>query len=679
MGGPLSLLWSAESVAIVGASAKPGALGRLPIEYLQRYGYQGRIIPINPKGGEILGLPVCRSLSEAPRADLALLMVSAERTPQAIDDCIAAHVPVAIVGASGFAEAGKVGAARQAEIADKAHAAGLRLLGPNCIGAAGFHTGLIASFSPMFGGEHTELIPGNVGFVSQSGALGYGAVSLAFERGLGLGWAVTTGNEADITALEALLALAEEPECTALLGYLESLTDADRLRQLAATRKPTALLKAGRSEAGAEAAASHTGALATEDRVIEATLRQFGIVRARDIDELLDIGDAFAQPRRPAGPRIAIVTTSGGSGILAADAVADHGLVLSRLTMGTRDALREIVPDYGSIANPVDVTAAVMRDPGLVERSLRVVADDAQADVLVVCFCVLTGEDVAPIVTALGRVAEQTGKPVLAARTGAAHLAPEAGAALRAAGVPAYPTPARAVRAAAALWQASRPHPPVREPRPARGQVPGPLSEAEVKTLLSEAGIRVPRGTAVTTPAEAAAAVRDAGGRAVMKALGVLHKTESGGVALGVSEPAAEEVFERLAGLGDGSVLVEEQVSGGVEMLVGIAPSPLGSVLTVGAGGILTEVLDDVAVRLLHVTELDVLEMLSETRVERLLAGHRGSPPADIAALTEVICRLQDLVADWPPGYAIDLNPVTVLPQGAVVLDAAYLPASEGA
>jgi acyl-CoA synthetase (NDP forming) len=685
VGGPLSPLWSADSIAVVGASDRPGALGRLPVQFLKRYGYQGRILPVNPRGGEILGLPVYPSVAAAPGpVELALVMVAADRVAAAIDDCAAAGVPVAIVGSSGFAEAGPDGAVMQAGIAAGAQAAGIRLLGPNCIGSVNFHTGLVASFSPMFAGVDTRLVPGRIGFVSQSGALGYGTVSLAFERGLGLGWTVTTGNEADITALETLLALADEPECTALLGYLEALTDIDRLRQLAAAGKPVALLKTGRTEAGARAAASHTGALATEDRVVDATLRQFGIVRVSDVDELLDVGDAFESPYRPAGPRVAVVTTSGGSGILAADAIAAHGLVLGRLAYPTREALRGIVPAYGAVDNPVDVTASVMRDPTLVERALRVVADDAQVDMLVVGFCVLTGADAETVVAALGRVAAQTGKPVLVARTGADHLAPDAAGELRAAGVPVYPTPARAVRAAAALWQVSRTRhrpPPRVTPLPGGvvpgGATPGPgVTEAGLKRLLAGVGIAVPRGTAVSSPEAATRAVHELGGLAVLKAQGLLHKTEEGGVVLGVTPELAAETYIQLADLvpGEFSVLVEEQLPSGVELLVGIAPSPLGAVLTLGAGGVLTEVLEDVAVRLLPVDEFDIRDMLSEIRVSRLLSGHRGTPPADLTALTTLICRLQELTATWPDGFSLDLNPVVALPDRAVALDAAYLP-----
>ena len=234
----------------------------------------------------------------------------------------------------------------------------------------------MASFSPLFAGKDTRLVNGSIGFVSQSGALGYGAVSLAFERGLGLGWIANTGNEADLNALEVMIDIAERPECVGVLGYVERLDDLRSLQRLSSAEPPIAILKAGRSSAGQRAAASHTGALATEDRVVDAALRQLGIVRADDVDELLDLGDAFEQPRRPAGPRVAVITTSGGSGILAADAIDAHGLLLAELASATTTALDAIVPAYGSTANPVDVTATVMGDPALLDRALGVLIDD---------------------------------------------------------------------------------------------------------------------------------------------------------------------------------------------------------------------------------------------------------------------------------------------------------------
>lgn len=675
---PISALWSARSVAVVGATDRPAALGRLPIEFMKRFGYMGTLYPVRPDGAPVAGLKSYRSIAECPApVDLVMIMLAADRVVDTLDDCARAGARTVIVCSSGFAETGVAGQALQDDLVAAARAGGLRLVGPNCIGSVGVGNAQVTCFSPLFGGQDTTLVDGPLGFVSQSGALGYGAVSLAYERGLGLGWVVNTGNEADVSALEVMEVLTQEPGCRGLLAYVESLTDVSRLRRVASSGLPVAILKAGRSDAGQRAAASHTGALAAGDRVIDAALRQYGIVRADDVDELLDIGDAFAQPRRPAGPRVAVVTTSGGSGILAADAIEAHGLELSVLSDKTRAALDEIVPDFGATANPVDVTASVMSDLGLFERALDALVDDEQVDLVIACFCVLTGKDVDGLVSSLARAAGRSGKPVLAARTGAAHLAPSAAAQLRAAGIPSYPTPARAVRAAAALHQVSRPRvEPTAEPS-AVVAVPTPgAGEREVKGLLASAGLPVPVGRVIVDADEARAAVEEVGGRAVLKAVvpGLVHKTEAGGVALDITPDTAAETYARLAALG-GQVLVEEMVCSGVETLVGIAASPLGPVLTIGPGGVFTELLDDVALRLLPVTRSDVEQMLDETRLALLLAGVRGSAPADRPALVDTILHVADVVSSWPAGFELDLNPVTVLPQGQGVriLDAAYI------
>lgn len=684
---PLAALWSARSVAVVGASDRPGALGRLPVEFLQRYGYAGRILPVRPDGAPVAGLPSHASVRECRReqgpVDLAMVMVAAPRVLAAVQDCADAEVPVAVICTSGFAETGEEGAALQAEVVRAAHDGGVRLVGPNCIGSVGVATGQVSSFSPLFSGERTELVPGAVGFVSQSGALGYGAVSLAFERGLGLGWVVNTGNEADVSAVEVMGALTREPGCRGLLAYLETLGDFEGLRAVAATGTPVAVLKAGRSDAGARAAASHTGALAAGDRVVDAALRQLGIVRVDDVDELLDVGEVMTIQHRPQGRRVAVVTTSGGSGILAADAVEAHGLEMAALSEQTLAVLDEIVPAFGSTANPVDVTAAVMSNASLFDRTLDVIADDPGVDLIVACFCVLTGTDVDDVVTSLARVAERSGVPVLAVRTGADHLAPQAGARMRAAGIPCYPTPARAVRAAAALVQfstptASAPSAPAASPAaPATHPVPrAGAGEHEMKALLSAAGLPVPAGRVAASAADAAAAVGDVGGRAVFKAVvpGLLHKSDAGGVIVGVTAEEAGPAWEKVASLG-GEVLVEEMVPGGVEALVGLAPSPLGMVLTVGVGGVLTEVLHDVALRVLPVGRDDVEAMVDETRLGALLAGVRGAAPADREALVETVLRVCEVTHAWPRGFELDLNPVTALAvgNGVRVLDAAYI------
>lgn len=689
-------LWDARGVAVIGASDRPGAVGRLPVQFLQRYGYAGGIYPVRPDGAPVSGLSSHASLTDLPGpVDLALIMVAADKVQAAIRDCAAAGVPVVIVCSSGFAETGEAGAALQEDLVATARELGVRVLGPNCIGTVGTAQGQVSSFSPLFSGEHTELVRGGLGFVSQSGALGYGAVSLAFERGLGLGWVVNTGNEADLTATEVMAELAQEPECTGLLAYAESLGDLAALAEVVAGGTPVALLKAGRSDAGAQAAASHTGALAAQDAVVDAALRQAGVVRVDDVDELLDVGDVMALTESVRGRsirRVAVVTTSGGSGILAADAIEARGLRLAELSDQTLATLDGIVPAYGSTANPVDVTASVMSNPALFDDALGAIAADEGVDAIVACFCVLTGSDVDAVVTALSQVRERTGVPVVAVRTGADHLAPTASATMRAAGLPVYQTPARAVRALAALAQFAAP--PVRERTPGARPVSGAASgwssrgvdatdEHALKDVLRDAGLPVPVGRIVTDAQDAVAAVQEAGGRAVAKAVvpGLLHKSDAGGVVLDVTPEEAAEVHDRLAALG-GQVLVEEMVPGGVEALVGSTDTPLGRIISVGVGGVLTEIVADVALRLLPIDRADVEEMLDDTRLGRLLAGVRGQDPADREALVETVLGIAELAADLPEGAELDLNPVTVLAtgRGCRILDAALaLPEADAA
>jgi acyl-CoA synthetase (NDP forming) len=676
----LRVLWDARAIAVVGATDRPGALGRLPVAHLIRYGYRGRILPVNPKGGTVCGLPAHATLTDAAAEgpiDLALVMVPAAAVPDVVREAGGLGIGVCVVMSSGFAETGPEGRRQQDALVEVAREAGVRLVGPNCIGSVGFRAGQVATFSPLFTADDVPTARGRVGFATQSGALGYGAVSLALERGLGLAVAVNTGNEADVGTLEVLESLAGDDGIDALIGYVEALSDGERLRRIAGSGTPLALLKAGASEAGSRAAASHTGALATSDRVVDDVLRQLGIARARDVDELLDLADALATRHRPAGPRVAVVTTSGGSGILAADAIEQHRLTLATLSPGTRAALDEVVPAYGATANPVDVTATVMSDPTLFERSLDLIATDDGVDAIVACFCVLTGQQVMGIVESLRRVAERTGKPVLVTRTGADFLAPDASAAMRAAGLAAYPTPARAVRALAACWTTSRP----RANPLLQNDVTAPesLDEPGLKAWLRAAGVPVPAGRLVADAADAARAVAEVGGRAAVKAVvpGLLHKTEAGGVALGVTEQTAADAFDRMALLGRGTpgsgVLVEQLASPdhAVEVLVGVTPTPLGPVLSLAAGGVLTEVLADVTFRLLPLAEGDAAAMVSDLRSAPLLRGHRGSPVLDEPALLRLLETVAGLAAALPAGSSLDLNPVLVTTDDCLVLDAA--------
>jgi len=682
----LSLLWNAQSIAIIGATERENAMGRAPIEYLQRYGYAGKIYPINPKGSTILGLQAFTTITEInSEIDLALILLPAELVEEALTQCGVAGVKVVVVMSSGFAESDADGVLAQARLVDIARNSGMRLVGPNCIGSVGGAKKLVASFSPVFSAPTTNVEAGSIALVSQSGALGYGMYSLGLDQGVPLGVVVTTGNEADVTNLEVANALADDPSVSAILLYAESLTDIGMLHKIS-TKKPTAILKVGRSAQGAIAAASHTGALATEDRIIDAAIRATGAVRVDDVEQLLDAGLIFASGVKSLGKRVAIITTSGGSGILATDALEAHGLELAVLAPESLAELRNIIPSYGNANNPVDVTAAVMSSPDLFEKCLDILAHDKGVDSIIACFAVLVGADVERIAAALGGVSKIRKIPIAVARTGSKNLAPNAQAIFKSLNIPVFPTPDRAVAALRILNDSGR----VIERISARVSselFPTPSStatEVEMKALWKKVGIPVPLSVVVSEEKEIQAAIKLVGGRAVLKAVvpGLLHKSEAGAVALDINADTALETFislSQLSGKGiKNDVLVETFIPKGVEALVGVTSSALGKVLTIGVGGILTEIISDVSIRLLPVDESTVRQMITETRLAPLFAGARGSAPADIEAFIATVLRIAEVASTFPESSELDINPLTVLPQGVWVLDTAYSISTEG-
>ena len=672
-------LWSARSVAVIGATERVGAMGRLPIQYLQQHGYSGEIFPVNPKGGTILGLPVYTSISEIKKPiDLALIMVPATSVRDAVTECAAHGVPIVTVMASGFAESDEAGERAQAELVAIAKKSGMRLVGPNCIGSVGGRAHLTATFTPVFSSAATSLSAGSIALVSQSGALGYGTYSLGLDRDLPVGIVVTTGNEADVTAIDVAEVVADETEIDGLLIYAEGLTDIDRLIRICA-KKPTAILKAGRSSAGAAAAASHTGAMTTGDRVVDAAIQKSGAARVNSVEELLDAGAVFTTKQRLHGKRVAIITTSGGSGILGTDALEANGLELAQLDAATIETLSGIIPAYGNATNPVDVTAAVMSSPELFEKCVSILVNDKNVDAIIAAFCVLVGEDVERIATALGAAKKVREIPIVVARTGAPSLAPLATSLLSQFNIPVYPTPERAARSLAILRTVSARHESSnRAPFPQVSQPSEGASEVEIKSLWQSVGIPVPESFVVKEKSEVKNAVAKVGGRSVLKAVipGLLHKSDAGGVALDVRSEDCEKVFETMIAIakgGEASVLVERFVPKGIEALVGITPSPLGRVLTIGLGGVLTEVMADTSLRLLPVSKSDVEAMIDETRLGKLFAGVRGARPSDRNAFVELVLRITDATSGWADGFELDINPVTVLPDGAWVLDSAYV------
>jgi acyl-CoA synthetase (NDP forming) len=691
----MKALWQPRGVAVVGASATPGSLGQRLLGYLREHGYAGGVYPVNPRYPEVDGLTCYPSVGAIPGpVDLVLALVGAERVMGALQDCAAKRVAYVVVHASGFGEMGARGVALEQEMAAYARANGMRIIGPNCIGLVSPADHLVAGFSPLFSRVRFE--PGKLGMVTQSGALGYGIVSLAVERGLRFSRIVNTGNEADLCTAELVEELLNDDVTSTIMVYSEGVkraTDWRTLGSLSKQRaKPVIVLKSGRSEAGSLAAASHTASLAGDDTVWDAAFRQLGMLRVDDVDDMLDLAAIFQQPRLPAGPGVGVMTTSGGAGILAVDSLSAAGLGVPAFGERTRQEIQAIFPAFGTIANPLDLTGQILSDPTLFRTALRSMARDPALDALLVCFCVLQGADVDRPVDDLLTVLAETNKPILVSRTGGEFLAPGAAARLQQAGVPVFPSPARAVRAIAALVRFAQRNTGTRvAPLPAPGPAPvgwprpgQTLTEREAKSLLAAVGLPVTREVLVTSPAEAAAVAEQMGYPLVLKidSPDIPHKTEAGGLRLGLGNSTAVQhafkdvmtsvrTFKPDAKLN--GCLVQEQVEGAVaEILVGVSPSPMGPVVTVGLGGIFVEVFKDVSQRLAPLTADDARAMVAELRGFKLLTGIRGQKPADVEALAELVAQISRLAVQWPGQWELDLNPVMVMPagQGCRIADA---------
>jgi acyl-CoA synthetase (NDP forming) len=677
-----------RSVAVIGASENPNKIVGRPIHYLGRFGFKGAIYPINPHRAEIQGhrsYPDLASLPEAP--ELAIVAVPGQAAVAAVAACAERGVKVAVVMASGFRETGAGGQAEERAMVATARAHGMRIVGPNTQGLANFGTGAIANFSTMF----LESPPqdGPVAIVSQSGAMSVVPYGLLRARGIGVRHAHATGNDADVTAPELARAVLEDPEIRLLLLYLESIADAGALAAVAETARrrevPVVALKAGRTAAGQQAARSHTGALANEDRVVDAFFHQHGIWRARDVPDLVNAAEIYLKGWRPDGRRLVAISNSGASCVMSADIAADLGMPLAALSEETQRELAAVLPGFATVKNPIDITAALLANNRLLGAILPIVGRDPAADLAMIAIPVAgVGYDVEAFARDTADFSEATGKPAVAMIPQPSVAAP-----FRAAGVPVFADETQAI---GALDQVAGHWAMLRRPRPAplpRVSVTLPkgssrfLNEAESLALLAEHGIPVVPHRLCRSEAEAREAFRALGPRVAVKACSaeMPHKSEHGLVALGVaSEDAAADAFatqwRQLEALGvprDG-VIVAAMAGYARECALGARLDPVfGPVVMVGDGGKYVEAMPDVAVLLPPFSRGDVLEAVGRLRIAPLFAGVRGEPPLDADALADAALKLGSLIASAQGRIAsIDLNPVMVRAKGAgvVVADA---------
>lgn len=687
----LARLLDPASIAIVGASDNPDKIGGRPIHYMRRHGYAGTLYPINPQRAEVQGERAWPSLAALPAApDLAIVAVAGEQAVRAVDDCAALGVAAAIVISAGFSETGEAGRALQDAMTARARAAGMRIVGPNSQGLANFGNGAIASFSTMF----LEVTPGDgpVAVISQSGGMCAMVYGLLRQRGIGVRHVHATGNEADVSVAELACATLRDPEVGCVLLYLESLREAGPLAEAAALARtrgvPLIVVKSGRSEAGARAAASHTGALANEDRAVDAFFEHHGILRARDPQELVRYAELALRSPLPQGPRVVVVSNSGASCVLASDAAAERRLEIAPLAPATQQALADRLPGYATTVNPVDITAALLSNNGLFGQVLPVIGADPAADMFLLDIPVAgRGYDVDSFATDAAGFARAASKPVVVVA-----WQDNVAATFRAHGLPVYADEIQAMDALSALLRLRR----LRErdgtilaPQAALAADPAPdaaggfMSEAASLALLADSGLAVIEHAVCRTADEAVAAWRRIGAPVALKACSAQlpHKSEHGLVALGLNDEAAlRTAFDHQAqtlgklDVRDGAWLVARMRRGLHECALGARVDPvLGPVVMIGSGGKYVEALRDVAVLMPPFDAAQVIEKLRGLRIGALLQGVRGDPPADVEALARQAVALGDYaLAAGPRLASVDINPVMVgaVGQGAVAVDA---------
>jgi acetyl coenzyme A synthetase (ADP forming)-like protein len=691
----LKLFFNPRAVAVVGASRQRGTIGGEIFHNLLAFGFNGPVYPVNPTADVIQSVPAYANIEAIPGpVDLAIIVVPADRVVEVAAGCGRKGVKALVVISMGFSETGAEGQSQQAELVGVCRAAGMRLIGPNCMGIINTDPDvqLNATFAPS--------VPpmGRVGFSSQSGALGLAIIEHANSLGLGISTFVSVGNKADISGNDLLRYWESDEGTDVILLYLESFGNPKKFSQIArrvGRKKPIVVVKSGRSAAGARATSSHTGALiAASDVTVDALFRQAGVIRTDTLEELFDVASLLVNQPLPRGNRVGIITNAGGPAILCADACEARGLEVPVLAETSQTKLRVFLPSGASATNPVDMIASAPAEH--YRQAIEIVANDENIDALIVIFTpplVTRAEDVArEIIEAVKTI--DKGKPVLSVFL-SAQAAPEE---LRSGDVriPSYsfPETAAIALARAARYRQWRERPETTAARftdikhdeaaaivataLARGD--GWLTTEETAALFSCYGLPLIEQKIVNSPEEAGAAAERMGCEVALKVIapGVLHKTEVGGVRLGlrgakqVSE-AALEMTTGLAAVGNSPTgfLVQRMAAKGVEMLVGVVHDPqFGPVVACGAGGVQVELLRDVSVRLTPLSTEDAAEMIRSLKTYPLLDGFRGGPVCDVAALEEGLLRVSTMVEDIPQIAELDCNPFVVLEHGAVILDA---------
>ena len=697
-GNALQRMLQPSSIAIVGASSDLNKVSGRPLKYLLDKGYKGAIYPINPRTQDIAGVAAVPDIASLPMGvDLAVVVLPAEQIEATVIELGKKKVPVAVVFASGFGEMGPEGKAMEASLQQAGEKAGIRILGPNCLGLFNAFNRAIATFSQYADGEMSA---GPVGFISQSGAFGTAICALSRARQMGFGFFVNTGNEVDISVMELMQEMLALPELKVCSGYLEGLHNGHALAGVAEQAmqldKPIVLTKVGRFGAGARAAASHTGSLAGEDRVFDGLVQQKGIVRARNEEHMLDIVEVLLHCERPGGKNLAIITQSGGAGVLLADRAEEVGLNVPALSETTRKAIAQVIPGFGATGNPVDVTAQFVAQPSILTESTIIALNDPDIHVGVIWLQLMHGFT-DKLLEVFAEIKSRVQKPFVVVWVSSSEKAITG---LRERGIVVFRNGDAAVDALAAVAQyaqarrrwtldSAQKQPGItKQPRPSRVGEGKPVPTLQALALLKAFNIPsadAELATSARAAVEIAKRVAPSGAVALkIESMDVLHKTDVGGVVLNLSTEdtigqAFSDITERVKkakpeARQDG-VLVQAMSSGRVEFILGLKRDPVfGMVIMMGLGGVWIEVLKDVVFCQCPVTPAEAAEALERLKGAALLEAFRGQPAVNKDALIKAIVNLSQLgkaCEDWLS--ELDLNPILLSEHGLVAVDVAMV------
>jgi len=691
-----------QSIAVIGASRSRGTVGGELFHNLLRCGFHGPVYPVHPHARVVQSIRAYADVAAIPDdLDLAVIAVPAHRAVEVLDACGRKGVRAAVVITAGFKEMGEEGAEREARLRETGQRHGMRVLGPNCLGV--LNTDPTISMNATFVDGFPK--PGPVGFASQSGALGAVVLKLAERRNIGLSSFVSLGNKCDVSGNDLLEWWEHDDRTRVILMYLESFGNPTRFTQIArrvGRRKPIVVVKSGRTQSGSRAAASHTGALAGADVAADALLKQAGVIRVDTTEEMFDTAMLLASQPVPAGRRVGIITNAGGPGIMASDACESYGLELPALTDRSVAMLRSFLPREASVRNPVDMIASATAEQ--YGRAAEVMLADPHIDSVLVIFVPPLMVETRDVARAIGRAAVGARKPVVTCYLGAYGFPEGFAEGDTPAQIPSYRFPesaARALQRAVTYGEWLRvsdsplPAPDIdiaaasatiEACRDALGAEAEPvwLDATDVPRILDAYGIRTPPSALATSEEMAVAAAEDLGFPVVMKLVSdrVLHKADIGGVLLDRRD--ADEVRAgfhemmlkaRIVGVLESvqGVLLQRFVSEGIEAVVGAVQDPVfGPLVMFGLGGAYVELVRDVVFRLNPLTSHDIDSMIRSVRAAKLLDGYRGSPPADIEALRDLLARVSQIITDMPELLEMDLNPVKILSpgRGCVVVDA---------